>query len=145
MLRCLISRGKIIFKPHKWWCFWKKEKQQKGKPTSPKCKNFDMNLPIVCISHPQSWCLLSLKSFQFPKIIWNTPTPGAFDKQSSFHREKPVVCVSLRLRERERQVVGERERKHEHTCELHSIDTCKDLVGFSATYKEILWAWVSPP
>ena len=122
MLWCLISRGKIIFKPHKWWCFWKKKTQQKWKPTSPKCKDFNMSLLIVCILHPQTWSLLSLKLFQFPKIIWNTPTPGVFDKQSSFYREKQLC---LRLRDRERQVVGERERKWEHICELYSMDTCK--------------------
>ena len=55
-----------------------------------------MNSPIVFILHPQSWCLLSLKSFLFPKIIWNTPTSGAFDKQSNFYRQKQLyICVCV--------------------------------------------------
>jgi hypothetical protein len=103
MLRCLISRGKIILKPHKWWYFWEK-KQPRRKPTF-ESEDFDMNLPIVCVLHPHSWYLLSLKSFQFPKIIWNTPTPGVFDKQSIFYRENRVcVCVCVCVTKKQRKI-----------------------------------------
>ena len=97
------------------------KRQKKGKPISPQSKDFTMNSPIVFILHPQSWCLLSLKSFLFPKIIWNTPTSGAFDKQSNFYRQKQLyicvcvcvcVCVCKRatcLRDR-RMSLGEREK-----------------------------------
>ena len=143
--QCLISRGKITFKPHKWWCFWEK-RQQKGKPTSPQCKDFTMNSPIVFILHPQSWCLLSLKSFQFPKIIWNTPTSGAFDKQSSFYRQKQLcicVCVCARAHTQTRNVFER--QKDEFRGEGESDGTLLSYtawapvtwVGFTVTHKRV--------
>lgn len=140
VLRCLISRGKIIFKPHKWWCFWKKRNQQKGKPTSPKCKDFDMNLLIVCIIHPHSWCLVSLKSFQFPEIIWDTPTPRVLINS-------PVLCVCggvcVCAWETEKGKFWGRERENQSTLVNYTAwAPAKTGVGSTVMYIRIQWAWV---
>ena len=136
----------------------KKKKQSKGKPTSPQCKDVDMNSPIVCISHPQSWCLLSLKLYQFPKITWNTPTPGAFDKQSSSYREKHFLCVHACVRvcvcvcvcvcvlevERQRKTSWGRWRKWQYSCELHPRHLRRPE-GLYCNLEESQWVRGFPP
>ena len=142
MLWCLISRGKIIFKPHKWWCFWKKKT---NKNENPPLLNLKISiwacLLFVFYTHRlEAYYLWNYFSFQrsFETLLhlgFLINSPASTERNS-------CVCDW----ETEKDKLWGRGRESESTFVNYTAWTpAKPRGGFPVTYKETLWAWVFPP